>query len=125
MPCQTAVLAAVRGWVAWGQSALTLIELPRHRGPAAGHNPIEHPIGRKSMRRPELFTERFCARPSADVDLKHGRVSPTAGWRCYSNGVRLLRANRHRPALLGYGAAKNLLRNGRSRNRLLAIPSAL
>ena len=49
MPCQATVVAAVRSWVARGQCAFTFVDLPGRRGPAAGHNPIEHPIGRKSM----------------------------------------------------------------------------
>jgi len=48
MPCQAAVVAAVGRWVARGQCALTFVEPPGCRGPAAGHNPIQHPIGRKS-----------------------------------------------------------------------------
>ena len=52
MPRQTAVVATVRRWVTRGQSALTFVDLPGRRGPAAGHTPIQHPIGRKSTRGP-------------------------------------------------------------------------
>ena len=50
MPCQAAAVAAVRRWVARGQCAFTFVELSGRRRPAAGHDPIEHPIGRKSTR---------------------------------------------------------------------------
>ena len=52
MPRQAAVVATVRRWVTRGQGALTFVDLPGRRGPAAGHNPIQHPIGRKSTRDP-------------------------------------------------------------------------
>lgn len=48
MPRQAAVVAAVGSWVARGQCALTFVELPGRCGPAAGHDSIEHPIGRMS-----------------------------------------------------------------------------
>ena len=60
MPGQAAVVAAVRRRVPGGQGALTFIELPSRGGPAAGHSPIQHPIGRKSTSRSELFTGRLC-----------------------------------------------------------------
>lgn len=37
VPGQAAVVAAVRGWVARGQAALTLVELPGLRGSTASH----------------------------------------------------------------------------------------
>jgi hypothetical protein len=37
MPHQTTVAAAVRGWVTRGQAALTFVQPPGQRGPAASH----------------------------------------------------------------------------------------
>jgi len=60
VPGQAAVVAAVRRRVPGGQGALTFVELPGRGGPAAGHSPIQHPIGRKSTSQSGLFTGRLC-----------------------------------------------------------------
>jgi hypothetical protein len=60
VPGQAAVVAAVRRRVPRGQGALAFVELPGRGGPAAGHSPIQHPIGRKSTSQSELFMGRLC-----------------------------------------------------------------